>query len=228
MMSLAERAGDKDEPLRRLFDSIMSSLRVAVPGIIESFDPDTQTATVRVAVREKVLNEGVTEDVEIPILPDVLVSMPRAGGFVLAVPVKKGDECLVVFGDTCIDSWFQSGGVQDQMDRRRHDLSDAIAIVGLWSQPRALVDFPTDAAQLRTDSGNTMVEVKNGTINVLAGSVNLSNAGSLHKLIDERIAAAWADGHTHTDTTPAGVTGPPVVGLTAQLANCTTTKTKGG
>ena len=108
-----------DERQKRI-DSRASAnkLRVAVPGIIESFDPGEQTVTVRVAIREKVLLDGDEKWVDIPLLLDVPIVIPRAGGYCLTLPVQKGDECLVVFGDMCIDAWWQSGGIQNQIDCR--------------------------------------------------------------------------------------------------------------
>ena len=35
--------------------------------------------------------------------------------------------------DRCIDAWMQSGGVQNPMTGRRHDLSDGFALVGFRS-----------------------------------------------------------------------------------------------
>jgi hypothetical protein len=136
-----------------------SRMRVAVPGIIQSFNATAQTVTVQVAIRERVNLNGNLSWETIPLLVDVPIFMPRAGGFTLTMPVTAGDECLVVFGDNCMDAWWQSGGVQNQVEKRRHDLSDGFAIVGIWSQPRVLPDYKTDAAQLRNDAGDVYVEI---------------------------------------------------------------------
>ena len=89
--------------------------RVCMPGIIQSFDAAAQTVTVQPALREKMLVDGDEYWIDIPLLVDVPIVVPRAGGYALTLPIQAGDECLVVFGDMCIDGWWQSGGVQNQV-----------------------------------------------------------------------------------------------------------------
>jgi hypothetical protein len=66
------------------------------------------------------------------------------------------------FCDRCIDFWWQNGGVQEPVDPRMHDLSDAFAIVGPQSQAQKISGISTSAAQLRTDDGAAFVEVAAG------------------------------------------------------------------
>ncbi len=147
--------------------------RVASPGIIQSFDPETQTVSVQLAIREKRYNDGEETWEEVPLLVDVPIVFPRAGGYLLTLPVQKGDECLVVFGDNCMDAWWQSGGVQNQIDCRRHDLSDGYAIPGPWSQPRIVPNYSTKSAQLRTESGEAYIELSGNSINIVGGTVSI-------------------------------------------------------
>lgn len=125
------------------------------------------------AIREKINFNGEESWIDIPLLVDVPIVFPRAGGYVLTFPVKKGDECLVVFGDMCIDAWWQSGGVQNQVESRRHDLSDGFAIIGCWSQPRVVSNYSTESVQLRNEAGNAYFEIKGSTININADTINI-------------------------------------------------------
>lgn len=155
--------------------SLSIGLRVACPGIVLSFNAEEQTVSVQPAIREKrVSAEGEETWIDIPQLVDVPVVFPRAGGYVLTFPVKPGDECLIIFGDSCMDAWWQSGGVQNQIDCRRHDLSDGYAILGPWSQPRTIPNYSTSSAQLRTESGSSYIELSGNTINIVApGAINI-------------------------------------------------------
>ncbi|WP_281696853.1 Gp138 family membrane-puncturing spike protein [Acidaminococcus massiliensis] len=147
--------------------------RVASPGIIQSFDPETQTVSVQLAIREKRYNDGEETWEEVPLLVDVPIVFPRAGGYLLTLPVQKGDECLVIFGDNCMDAWWQSGGVQNQIDCRRHDLSDGYAIPGPWSQPRVIPNYSTKSAQLRTENGEAYIELSGNAINLVGGAITI-------------------------------------------------------
>lgn len=174
-LGIAERIGSEQEQLLRSQESASSKIRVAMPGIIQEFDPATQTVTVQLAIREKVINSsGESSMMEIPMLLDVPIVFPKAGGFSVTFPVKKGDECLVVFGDMCIDAWWQSGGVQNQVETRRHDLSDGFAIMGVSSVPNAVSNYSTNSVQMRNKSGSTFVEVTEGDVNVKASNVNVN------------------------------------------------------
>lgn len=174
MISVFQRIGDDPEMLKKFVDNFMYDLRVSMPGIVESFDPVKQTVVVRPAIREKLnLNGKITWE-EIPLIPDVPVYFPRAGGYVMTMPIQEGDECLLLFADSCIDAWYQCGGVQNQIERRRHDLSDACALVGVWSQPRIVSGYSTDSAQLRNESGSAYVEIKGDNINMAGNKLTMT------------------------------------------------------
>lgn len=171
----------EDRQLQENHDrSFSNNLRVAAPGIVREFNADEQTVTVQVAIREKRLKADGTEVwADIPQLVDVPIVFPRAGGYAVTFPINEGDECLVVFGDMCIDAWWQSGGVQNQIDCRRHDLSDAFAIFAPWSQPRVLPNYSTSSVQMRNDAGSAYVEISGNTINIVGGTVNI-NGGTVN------------------------------------------------
>ena len=183
VIGLAERLGVEGEILKRTLDQFNIDLRVACPAIVQSFDPVAQTVVVKLAIREDTVYQGVlTRGVEIAPIADIPIYMPRAGNYVLTMPITAGDECLVIFADMCIDAWWQSGGIQNQIDKRRHDLSDAFAVIGPWSQVKVFENYSTDTAQLRDLEGTTYVEIAQegvgnfigeDTINVKAPTVNV-------------------------------------------------------
>jgi hypothetical protein len=130
--------------------------RVAVPGIVESFDGSKQTATVIVACSG---SDSDGSEMRLPPLLDVPVSFPRGGGFAVTFPVSPGDEGLLVFSDRCIDGWFQTGSPGIPPDHRLHDLSDASFIPGISSLGRAISELRTDAITLRQLEGNGFVSI---------------------------------------------------------------------
>ncbi|EBG9599179.1 translation initiation factor IF-2 [Salmonella enterica subsp. enterica] len=163
-VSLSSQLGSKEQADTRLAGSVMSALRVSMPGIVQSFDPDTLTAVVQPAIKGyEPDSNGVNQSTVLPLLVDVPVVFPRGGGCTLTFPVKAGDECLVIFADRCIDFWWQNGGVQEPVDDRVHDLSDAFCIVGPQSQAQNISGISTGAAQLRSDDGSTFFELNPST-----------------------------------------------------------------
>ena len=91
---------------------IFASLHCALPGIVVSFDEDSQTAVIRPAVKG------------MPLLRDVPVFMP------VSFDVSEGDFCLLVFADRDIDAWLESGDPEEPASGRMHSLSDGFAFVG--------------------------------------------------------------------------------------------------
>ena len=203
MITTDERAPSERREQDLKLRQTANNLRVAMPGIIQSFDPVEQTVTVQCAIREKFNMDGDLSWQEIPLLLDVPIIFPRAGNYILTMPIQAGDECLVVFGDSCMDAWWQSGGVQNQIDCRRHDLSDGYAIVGLYSQPRRIQNYSTSTAQLRNITGDAYVELSGSNINIVGTNVtisatNVTIGGST--TIDGRSFM----GHTHGGITRGG------------------------
>ena len=157
------RSGSLDETFESERKVLKEQIRVALPGIIQSFDPCAVTAVVQPAIRYiERDNDGNKVTQDYPLLVDVPVVFPRGGGCTLTFPVKAGDECLVIFADRCIDFWWQSGGIQEPVDGRMHDLSDAFCIVGPQSQAKKISGISTTATQLRTDDGSAFIEVAAG------------------------------------------------------------------
>lgn len=151
--------GGEQQTAQAIAENLSNQLRVAMPGIIQSFDPNAVTCTALPAIRGVIPKQDGANPSDLPLLVDVPVIFPRGGGCTMTFPVKPGDECLLVFSDRCIDFWWQSGGVQEPVDPRQHDLSDAFAIIGPQSQAKKISSISTSAAQLRSDDGSTYFEI---------------------------------------------------------------------
>ncbi len=154
-MNISEWIGDNEEALRVMTENYIQNARVAIPAIVVQFDSQKQTVSVQPAIKDTLQGKSTA----LPELSDVPVQFPRAGGYSLTFPVKAGDECLLVFSDMCIDSWWQLGEVQNQAEKRRHDLSDACAILGITSVPKALKNICMEGVQLRNDSGTDYIQL---------------------------------------------------------------------
>ena len=101
---------------------IASSMHCALPGTVESFDPETQTVSVQPALKRGLFS--------LPVIRDVPVFFPGSKDQAVTWPVSAGDECLLIFADSDIDRWFDSGETEDPSSARQHSLPDAFAFVG--------------------------------------------------------------------------------------------------
>ena len=125
----------RHEELRALKHDVFKNLHCALPGIVVSFDVDSQTAVIRPAVIREVERQGRfsrSRDgtarsrplVPLPLLRDVPVFMP------VPFEVNAGDACLVIFADLDIDAWFETGESSVPPSGRMHSLSDGFAFIG--------------------------------------------------------------------------------------------------
>ncbi|WP_336981886.1 MULTISPECIES: Gp138 family membrane-puncturing spike protein [unclassified Cedecea] len=167
--------GEFAEALATNNAALSNTLRVALPGIIQSFDPQTVTCAVAPAIRgAQFARDGTVSQVNYPLLVDVPVVFPHGGGCSLTFPLKAGDECLVIFADRAIDFWWQSGGIQEPVDARQHSLSDAFVLPGPQSQAKKISGISTSAVQLRSEDGKAFVE-----LDPSSHSITLATPGKL-------------------------------------------------
>ena len=141
----------------------MLNARVSYPAIVESFDNKEQTVKAFIAIKQIINGENVA----LPILVDVPVVIQTVNGFHMTLPIKKGDEIVVIFSDRCFDTWFEKGGVQHQSEHRVHHISDGMAIVGINSKPNVIKDYDPDNLVIRNTANNQKMTFKvNGDIDV--------------------------------------------------------------
>lgn len=158
-------------------EAALAQTWTATPGIVVSVDLAAQTLTVQPAIQgETMLPNGKAQRVNMPLLVDVPIVWPRAGGFAMTFPIAAGDEVLVVFGSRAIDSWWQSGGIGPQAEARMHDLSDGFAILAPTSQAKKLDAVSTDNLQIRNEDGSVYIEMTpDGDININEpGNININ------------------------------------------------------
>ena len=114
--------------LMTLKREIMESLHVALPGIVERFDPEAGTVDVQPALRRRIGPNG--DAVLVPVLREVPVFLPAFSDPDLRLEVRPGDMCLLIFADVNIDGWYETGSATLPASGRTHDWSDAFAFVG--------------------------------------------------------------------------------------------------
>ena len=173
-MDRKERYSDPQEAMRSALFGAQSRLWTSLPGIVDSFDPARMVCNVQPTITALARrDDGVIDEIQMPLLLDCPVVFPGGGGVTLTFPIAPGDEVLVVFASRCIDSWWQLGGVQGQAELRMHNLSDGFVLPGVRSQPRRL-PVDTTAAQLRSDDGATYIEIlPGGKVRIQAEDIEL-------------------------------------------------------
>lgn len=123
----------------------------------------------------------VTRALALPVLTKIPLGFYAGGGFSLTLPIQQGDEVLVLFTDTDPSVWFQNGGSGNNppLTEQRHGLTNAIAYPCLRSTPRGIANYSTTSVQLRSDDGQTVIDLKSGQITITATNLTInSNSGT--------------------------------------------------
>lgn len=103
--------------------SILSTVHTCLPAVVIDFNPSTNKATIQPALNKAYFSG----EMPMPVLTDVPMMFPKN----IVFPVNEGDYVLLLFAERSIDLWLNEGGVVTPNDRRKFNLSDAIAIPGL-------------------------------------------------------------------------------------------------
>lgn len=114
--------------LEKSLQEFQAKLNTCIPGRIESYDSKRQAVDVQPLLNRRLIS-GQHEI--LPIIPNVPFCFPSAGDRGLFFPIKRGDNCLLLFSQRSIETWKISGGRVTPNDTRKHAFSDAIAIPGL-------------------------------------------------------------------------------------------------
>jgi len=179
----------------------------ALPGRVKSFDPQTQTITAEVMYKPRHNGEAVA----MPDLLEVPVVLQRGGGFTLTHPIKPGDGVQLMFQARNMDAWHGKGEAAEASTARMHDLSDAVAIVGLEPSPKKLANYNANNFEIRSDDGKNKIEISTD------GKFAFTGAGGSQELL-AILDAFMAVMQTHTNLGAPHDQNPQVGALRARLA----------
>jgi len=139
-----------------LMEQLLLGIHVAMPGRIQSYDPEHQVADIIVQLEHcypdpegsgRYINEHY------PVLPAVPILFPRGEGTFLSFPMKPGTCVQLLFNSSAIGMWRRStvvdadaiDGIQRALrgvsivgDVARHHLTHAVALLGLETYGRPI------------------------------------------------------------------------------------------
>lgn len=209
--------------LRAALDARMVDVHTGIPGHVETYDASKLRASVQIEVRQARYDEaGERVPDRLPVVCNVPVLFVGGGGSRLTFPVKRGDQCWLMFCEASLDRWGERGGDVDPEFDRRHHISSAVCLVGLSDFGHAKAAHAT-ATVLEGDD----VRIGDDSGGALATKADID---ALRQYIDDQFGGLA--GHTHTvdvthavtlKTTPAAAPGGDTSGVPHAAG---TTKTK--
>jgi hypothetical protein len=167
------------ELLRLAVEAGLSDIHTCMPATIEKYDFEHQKASVKPSIK-KAYRDG--EIAEMPVIEGVPVVFPRSGGASLTFPVNQGDAVMLLFSERSLENWLIEGGEQEPGDPRRMDLTDAIAIPGLYSFKETSPQKNNTDVQLQYKGGQYVINA--------SGRIALGNqTGELIDILQQIVLA---------------------------------------
>ncbi len=109
-----------------------------------------------------------------PVLIDCPFYVMQGGKGFVSFPIAVGDTCSILFNDRDINNWFATGVTnQPPESQRLHAFADGIALVGLRSGIRPILNYDEDRAVLGYDVSSTL-----RTVVALKDKIELNNTPS--------------------------------------------------
>lgn len=143
-----------------MLDNVQARVWTSMPGIVDSWNATDNTVEAHIAINGTIEGpDGTYVNVPYPPLHKLPVHFPAGGNVLASFPIAKGDEIIINFAARAIDTWWQSGGVQNPLELRMHELTDCYCIPCTWSVPNVPTNLSTTTAQLRSKDGSTYVEL---------------------------------------------------------------------
>jgi hypothetical protein len=181
--------------LKHAIDSRLLDIHTALIGRIERYDAAEQVADIKPVLKRSIKAKDEIKQEDLPMLVDVPIVFPRAGGFFLSLPIQPGDHVQVIFNETSIDD-FLTELPSTINSAGRFTLQGAVAIPGIYPQSMALIDAHKTNLVLGQDQG-PQIHIDGEKIRL--GSEKADEALAIASKVKEeldRIKSAF-NNHTH-------------------------------
>lgn len=151
-------------------NSILQKLNCIKPAIVQSFDTEDLTVNVQIAEKKIIgINKDGTN--KVADYPEIKAKICYASPFI-TYPIEQGQECLLLFSDREIESWFITGQAQTPSYTRMHSITDAFAIFGIRSIPQ-MIQIVSDCLNLFYK--NSSLQIKENKIVINTNQIMLGN-----------------------------------------------------
>lgn len=210
---------DFDDALQAVKREIFATFNCVQVGKIETYNYENQSAEIQIQVKARY---GDGKIIDYPLLVDCPVFVLQGGGAYLEFPIEPGDTCLVLFNDRDIDTWWTSENYMEPKTRRKHDLSDGFALVGVRPRTRPL---PLSGDKVHLEAGPKVLDLTGSEAHLNGDSKSFVTHAELNTALQSFITAL----NTHTHPTAAiGPPSPPTAPMSIDISAAETTTIKTG
>lgn len=194
-------------------------VNTAIPGFVETYDPDTKTAEITIPISdftESALDIGI--ELDWAKVGQVPVIHTAGAGWLIHCPLENGDPVLIEFCQRSITDWFLSNG-REPVSADTLQMFPEYAMIAkprLFPDKNRMADNPVNETDLIISHRSGLVELRltaAGEVQIKADAVRLgaldgSQAVALATETNARFAAieSFLATHVHISNGPAAPT----------------------
>ncbi len=137
---------------------MIRDMHTMIPARVISFDPLKCEASILPYGKFKMPDNSLMDFPKLNEVP-VYVIQGSEQTAVITYPIKPGDECIVMFAEQALDTWRTKAESQTDL---KFDLSNAIAIIGMFSRPTPLIKEACEDNSLIIEKDGERLRLKKG------------------------------------------------------------------
>lgn len=210
---------DTSEKLDLVFWKNALKINTSIPAIIDEFDPENQTVSATPAIKAKFINlDGEVSYVQYPKIVNIPLALQRGNGLIITYPVKKGDICTLIFSQRSIDNFVLTGEISNPYEGSKNitatlrclDMSDAMCFPGIVTTKSKIIDYATDAVEIRNEEGTTKISLSEKRLNLTQDGASITLESGNVTINAAAVTINGKDWNTHMHvgvTTGGGNTG---------------------
>jgi len=167
--------------LKQAMWNILAGVHTALPAEVSKYDSSGPRVEVKPMIKRVYKNNTI---LDLPVIVSVPVLFFRTARFKFTFPLEKGDGVLLVFAERSLETWLSRGEAVAPQDPRKFDLSDAIAIPGLWAFDKGLsvgdgsqLELEFDDVKISADGKDFIITNGQATIESNGGTVAINSDG---------------------------------------------------
>jgi hypothetical protein len=184
----------------RAINNRVNQIHTTFPAKVVSVSKDGYTVDVKPMIRNK--------DRQYPVLFDVPFLTPSIGNKGLFFSPEIGDELLISCSESDFYLWYETGESSPESNMKRHDLSNAVAMMGFDSNKNKRAMKKDEALAIEADKSSIVIK-KDGEIVINNGKDYLVKFSDLKSILDSVIKNYNA--HTHAVVNEAATPTPSQV-----------------
>lgn len=188
------------ELLKQAIENRLLDMHTALIAQVESYDAKKQQVNVSPVLKRSIKSlDGRKISEQLPMLCDVPVLFPRAGGYFISFPIQPGDFVQLIFNESTIDEWLLGSTSLDSS--YRFTLEGAVAIPGVYPESRPIYGAHEKNFVAGKDRG---LQIHIDDQKIRLGSADATEALAIASRVQEELDRIKSAFHGHTHAPPGG------------------------